>query len=384
MSDNAGAAETEWVVVLDDPRPARLQGWQRSQYSGGTHYSSALELKRAGKRIASKYDLEVRADWFIESLNVYCLIALFRADEHATLQTIRDDKNVKWVQLSNDFELMQASNSEQIASSLLSPPELRLPPSINGKGVVIALVDSAIDDKHTDIKHAVEKNADFVVEKDKESDGEAHGTAIAGVIVADQQSELGVTGVASGAKLKSFRGCWETLNDSQKAANPNCSTLSLARALDAVAASQADILNLSLSGPKDPLLDMLISKIIANGTQVVTAFDPNRLANNRFPSAALGVLTVKATSLESEFSDTFLAPGTKVVAAPSQRADFMQGHSIASAYTTGVLALCRQLERQLNKQICDPQMLDQLQQNNIKNLDDLVSILQQEAKVMSP
>jgi len=367
----------EWVVVLENPRPERLQGWQRDEYTSGGSYSGALDLKRAGRRIANLHDLVIKAEWFIESLNVYCLIASFNQSEQKTLDSLRKSKSVKWVQASNNFESTKTSKQDKDIGALFNPPELRLPKSVNGAGAVVALIDSAVDVNHPDIKQGVIENIDFVNRKNVSLGGEPHGTAIASIIVAGPESDMGIIGIAPGAKLKAYRGCWET-DDDIVANGANCNTLTLARALDAVAKSDADILNLSLSGPKDRLLDELIVEILSQGTKVVAAFDPNRPAESRFPSVSS--MIVKSDSLNQKNDNTISAPGSKVVAAPGKRADFIQGHSVAAAYASGVLALCVQIEEKLQREICTPKMLEQLLGNSTNDLQDLITVLEHELR----
>lgn len=366
---------TGWVIVLKDLRPARLQGWQRDKYSGSAHYSSALELKRLGKAVARKHSIDVQVQWFINSLKVYCLFGTFNNPEESTLESLRADKNVKWVQESNDFSLMKTIKPEEIAPGLLNPPELRLPETINGAGAVVAIVDSAVDDSHPDLTANVVENIDYVATHADESSGEPHGTAIAGIIIADQLSDVGATGIASGAKLKAYRGCWESNERGH-----NCNTLSLARSLDAVATAKVNILNLSLSGPKDELLDQLIENISSNGTYIVTAFDPSRPVDNRFPSPSPSVLVAKSEMMVDHNENIFSAPGMKIVALPGNRADLMHGHSMAAAYTSGVLALCVQIEAQLNKKICGARLFETNKENKIASVHDLISVLEQELK----
>jgi len=163
-------------------------------------------------------------------------------------------------------------------------------------------------------------------------------SVIAGVIVSQPVSKLGVAGVAPSAKVIAYRGCWESVDS-----DTHCNTLSLARALDAVTRSDVDILNLSLSGPKDLLLDSLIERIVAQKTMVVAAFDPNRVdEDTRFPSKNDGVLLVRANILDRQYGNVFSAPGERLVASPGNRYDHMVGHSVAAAYTSGVLALYKQ------------------------------------------
>ncbi len=365
----------EWVVVLDDPRPARLKGWQRGNYSSSGDYKSALELKRSGKKVARKYGLDVSAEWFIDSLDVYCLVVEIEHDAEQTLARLGQDKAVKWVQSSNRFDLMTTQRVNSNSQNLFTAPELSLPKSINGDGVVVAMVDSGVDDQHPDIKPAITANMDFVGSEPERTVAEAHGTAVAGTIAADRTSNLGVTGIAPGVQLMAYRGCWEQLvKDSH---SQSCSTLSLARALDSVAQSGVDILNLSISGPKDLLLDSIITKITAAGTKVIAAHDHKRPNADRFPTPAPYVLIVEEQRGDGS-QRGFSAPGVRVVASPGQKAGLMQGSSIAAAYTSGVMALCSQVETALDKDICLPSLAFNGAQRQANNVAELIAVLEEQ------
>lgn len=338
--------EQEWVIVFNDPRPARLQGWSNSGYnSKSSGYQSSLELKRFGRKIASQYDMQLKDEWLIQSLGVYCLVVRFNQDQDSTMSKLKQNKRIQWIQLSNGFELLsdeQALNSQPKdgVSKRVSFAAYNLPETLNGEGVVIAIVDSSVDRSHPDLVKSINRNDDFVVSGTNVSLGEAHGTAIAGVMVSQPSSKFGVRGVSPAAKIEAYRGCWENRGGSTQ-----CNTLSLARALDAVASSDVDILNLSLTGPSDQLLDRLLDKIIAKKVMVVAAFDPSRPNTKRFPRPREGVLIVRASNLDQIYDDIFTAPGSRVVASPGNRYDFMSGHSVAAAYTSGVLALCKQAQQ---------------------------------------
>jgi len=105
---------------------------------------------------------------------------------------------------------------------------------------------------------------------------------------------------------------------------------------------QPHILNLSLSGPYDPLLNKLVDRIINNQTIIVAAFDPSRSNKKRFPEVRDGVLIVRAENLDSHFEDAFTAPGSQMVPTPNNNYSYQTGHSIASAHTSGLLALLTQ------------------------------------------
>ncbi len=376
----------QWVVVLEDPRPARLQGWRSNNYGkGNASYSNALELRRFGKRVAKRYNLDLKDQWLIESLNVYCLIVSFNGDAEQTIKQLNQDQKVQWVQPSNEFELL--SNNKNQTSFALPPSRdeqlVGISESINGHGITIAMIDSAVDLDHPDLRTSIGLSENFIQERGIVSanttqsarDGEAHGTAIAGVIVTKPDTQLGMAGVAPMATLNAYRGCWE-----RSGGHAACNTLSLARALDAVSKSNADVLNLSLSGPQDLLLDRLISRIVDQGTVVVAAFDPTRSASQRFPSPQKGVLVVRAENLDKHHHAILAAPGARIVARPGNSYDYMQGHSVATAYASGVLALYKQWHTQWRSLENQPFTLSQEWPNLVKtnHIAELVDQLRQE------
>jgi len=157
----------------------------------------------------------------------------------------------------------------------------------------------------------------------------------------------------------------------------NCNTLSLARALDAVVKSQPDVLNLSLSGPYDPLLNRLIEKVVLNQTVIVAAYDPTRASSKRFPVAQDGVLIVRAENMDRQSAEKlgkgeFTAPGAKIVTKPHDAYTYLTGHSIASAHTSGLLALLTQARLQ------DPKfqsIIDMAVNGQLKSAQNMVDSL---------
>ena len=367
---NASSQEVqEWVVVLKDPRPARLQGWQSSKYRSGANYSSGLELKRIGNRFAKNHGLKLKQEWYIDSLSVYCLIVEFTQDTSVTLSKLEKNKLVEWVQKSNDFELLGTSKEQkklETASFLNEKKSNALPFNYDGSGTVIAIIDSRTDMQHQDLVHAVKSVTDFVTTKPESTNvtqAEIHGTAIAGVLIAQPNDQYGITGIAPAAELFAFRGCWE-----ESATVTNCNTLSLARALDAVIKLSPDILNLSLSGPNDPLLNKLISRIVKNKTVVVAAFDPKRTNAERFPVPQKGVLIVRAQSIDTQYESAFTAPGAQIVTTPNNNYTYLTGHSIASAHTSGLLALLTQAR---NQKITAQMAIDKAMSGKLKSSEFL-------------
>ncbi len=380
-SDSQAASNSEWVVVLKDPRPARLSGYNVKGYVS-KHYASSPVLKRYGKRVSRDHRLGLKEAWFIESLNVYCLIVDIPNSSDAILKSLEADERVEWVQPSNNFSLL--SSDSKSLSGIDAPNSLDLfrngRLTADGEGVNIALIDSAVADTHPDLAESIVQTHDLVIgaanslslTDSKPTRGERHGTAMAGILVASPSNGLGLKGVAPKAEIYAYRGCWELDNG-----DTQCNTLSLARALDGVAQSDASILNLSLSGPKDLLLDRLIDRLVSQGVFVVAAFDPKRPSESRFPSRREGVLIVRAEHMNQDFAGEFTAPGKRIVVSPTKGYSLMTGHSVATAYTSGVLALLIQKQVHIadrNRSEVSDLLEAKLSRNDVSSVNDLLKI----------
>jgi subtilisin family serine protease len=177
-----------------------------------------------------------------------------------------------------------------------------------------------------------------LVDAHKSPRGEVHGTAVAGVIASVVNNSEGIIGVAPDASIAALRACWPVAAGSPTA---QCSSFSLAQALDVVYRLAPKVLNLSLAGPEDPLLARLLDRITARGIVVVAA-EPEARGAARFPAAHPRVL-VAHSSADPPGADghyRFGAPATEVLTTtPGASYAFLSGNSLAAAHTTGVIAL---------------------------------------------
>jgi subtilisin family serine protease len=72
---------------------------------------------------------------------------------------------------------------------------------------------------------------------------------VAGIIAADAGNGIGIIGVAPEVKLLALRACWPAQ------AKSVCSSFTLAKALTFALERAPQVVNLSLAGPQDPLLE---------------------------------------------------------------------------------------------------------------------------------
>ncbi len=342
-ADKAVNEDLQWVVVLSDPRPPRRRGWVAGAgYRSQSAYDRDPALSRLTDAIADEHKLEVVDQWPVMSLAVHCLVIKLDKEETTVLDALRSDSRVEWVQPLNEFEARSSPRHKTgtdpyrpLQSALDSLNVESVTQRYDGSGIQIAVIDSGVEPDHPDIRHALADNRNFVGGNDGHH-AESHGTGIAGVLIAKAHNREGISGVAPGARLLAYRACWEG-----ESGMTRCNSLTLSRALDRVVAARPHIVNLSLTGPRDRLLERLMDRIIETGAIVVTAHDERRAPADRFPAPRSGLLVVhNGSGLNGAPAGVITAPGNEVLTAqPGHRYDFMSGHSLAAAHVSGVLAL---------------------------------------------
>ena len=182
---------------------------------------------------------------------------------------------------------------------------------------------------------------------------EPHGTAVAGIIASIAGNGVGIVGIAPGVEVLALRACWR---DGAEDAAARCSSFTLARAISAAIKLRAQVLNLSLTGPPDPLVSRLLVEAQDRGLVVVAAADRRARPSTGFPASLPGVISVAVQSPTAD--DAFHrtpalvgAPGVDVLTTvPHGRFDFISGSSMAAAHVSGVAALLLERDRTLTSE----------------------------------
>jgi hypothetical protein len=210
----------------------------------------------------------------------------------------------------------------------------------------VAVIDTAIDETHPDLKGVVERRYDAI------GDGSPvrsknHGTAMAGGIAADG----GLRGVATRVKLLSARALdADNANDPE----PRGTTISIVKALDWSVGQKAQVVNMSFAGPDDPTLRDALSHACAAGVALIgAAGNAGPKAPPQYPGADANVIAATATDENDKLYSlanvgayvAISAPGVDVLLpSPDGGYAMESGTSVSSALISGVVALM--LERQ--------------------------------------
>jgi subtilisin family serine protease len=237
-----------------------------------------------------------------------------------------------------------------------------------GKGVRVAVVDTGVDVDHPDLRGRIARVGNFVDRGERSFTSDAHGTAVAGVIAARANNEVGIVGVAPGAEVLALKACWEQPPGSRRGV---CNSYTLAKAVDFAIVEKAQVLNFSLAGPVDPLLTRLIARAVERGITVVAALGEGQ--GRGFPASLDGVLGIAATDPEGALRGgaparprpLLAAPGIDILTtAPRNAYDFFSGSSFAAAHVSGVAALLLEKQPKLS-----PRDIERLFEGTARKVD---------------
>jgi subtilisin family serine protease len=333
------------VVAVANPvtgRPAAVGGTAHG-YGTTTNYRVSATATALIRELARTHSLTLVSEWPIEQLQMHCV--LFRippgTTREAVIEKLLQDKRVLIVQPLNEFE------SATAAAPPLADPYARLQSNFSaldvieahklsrGAGVRVAIIDTGVDIQHPDLAGRTQLTRNYIDDDAVEYRSDRHGTQIAGLIAAAANNGIGTIGVAPEVKLLAFKACWQ----SSPGAAGRCNSFTVAQALADALVARAQIINLSLVGPSDPLLEALVAKVIDSGVIVVGAVsDDPRLA---FPAKLPRVLAVAEAETSQNDGDTVLrAPARDIITlVPNGHYDFASGSSLATAQVSGVVAL---------------------------------------------
>jgi subtilisin family serine protease len=255
----------------------------------------------------------------------------------ALRQEARSGAPIDGAQVNHIYRGMEdppaGGNAEQYAPEKLGAVEAhRL---ATGNGVIVAVIDSGVDQNHPDLAGAIADSYDAASAERPHP----HGTGMAGAIA----SRGNVLGIAPGAELLTVRAF------SANSGSAEGTTLNIIKGLDWAAEKGARVVNMSFAGPADPRLRDALTKAIAKGMVLIAAAGnagPN--SPPLYPAADPGVIAVTAVDASGVlFSGAnrgkyiaVAAPGVDVlVPAPDASYQLTTGTSVAAAEVSGVVAL---------------------------------------------
>lgn len=197
--------------------------------------------------------------------------------------------------------------------------------------LIIGMIDGDVDTSSSSLKNAK------IIERDFSKGGAGagpHGTAIADLLVG--------AGRLQDAELYSA-----SVITSERSGVEGAGIPALIRAIDWMQSSNVQLVNISLAGPYNTILDRVIQRATSKGMVFVAAVGndgPN--APPRYPAAFENVIAVTAIdsarniysrAIHGDHVD-FAAPGVDVFVNDGARAQYLSGTSVAAPFVTALVA----------------------------------------------
>ena len=321
-------------------------------YRKRRRYSISNEARQHSAGIGTDYALVEVDRWPIRSLSIFCFVYRVPADvnRESVVERLRADPRVESAQLVHSFTtkadpLTEYDDTYASLQRGLDVMEIFVAHQYSrGQGVRIAIIDGDADVSHEDLEGRL-SSTHLLADTDKPPNS-THGTAVASVIGANANNARGMVGIAPDSKMELYVACW----GEPGAFGAVCDSFTLAKALDTLLNDPADILNMSLVGPYDPLLARLLKELERAGVIIVAAQASQERKNSGFPASFSGVIGVDSSderlsasrniSTDSSPPRRVYAPGDQImVAIPDDGYDFRSGTSLSAAHVSGVIAL---------------------------------------------
>jgi subtilisin family serine protease len=345
LADQISTSPEHFIIAAVDNDPVVFVAHAGSTprgYDGIATYGPSSAARKALRSLENDYGLREVSAWPIEPLNMHCAVLEVPPgmDRQALLAALAHDPRIKLAQPLQNFATRTEDYNDPYVDLQHGFKQMDVAaahPWSRGAGVKVAIIDTGADTTHPDLRGNIASAANFVDSDDRQFQRDRHGTEIAGVIAAVANNHEGIVGVAPAARLLLYKACWQTQLDADAA---RCNSFTLARALVAAFDAHAQIVNLSLAGPADPLLSDLIREGLRRGVLFVGAAPYDASGGQGGLLHQPGVIEVASAGSQSALESVVYAPGREILTLlPGGHYDFASGDSIATAQVSGVVAL---------------------------------------------
>jgi subtilisin family serine protease len=340
------------LIGFPDQSINRVQSASSTSYRRRGGYQSSGWSQRITQQIAEDYHIQKLTEWPMSEVGVHCVVYQVPtgASVAEIMQKLSRDSRVSIVQNMHLFKTKAHQYNDPYFKLQANLQQMQISQAhgkTTGRNITITMIDTGVDLTHPELIDQITQNKNFASGISPDFSNDKHGTAVAGIMVARKDNGTGIIGIAPDAKLIVLKACWPHQTDSMEAV---CNSFTLALAVNTAIQSGAKILNMSLGGPQDAFLELLLNKAIENGMIVIAADTGLARKDENFPASLKNVISVQSSKQPDQLPQlpTITAPGEKILTTlPHGTYDFISGSSVAAAEVSGIIALLLELKPDL-------------------------------------
>lgn len=276
---------------------------------------------------------------YFRQINTYVLELPAGVSEVAAMKLLRENRNLKYVELDMAMAPAATVNDPSFSSSW-ALPKIQAPVAwdvTNGSGVTIAILDTGVDGTHPDLAANMVPGWNMYDNNADTSDVHGHGTSVSGTAAMAGNNGAGSAGVAWGARIMPVRVA---------APDGYAFTSTIAQGVNWAADNGAKVVNISYGVSGSAAVQSAAQYLRNKGGVVVVAGGNSGVLEDTAANATL--LSVSATdsndartswSTYGNFID-LAAPGLSIYA-PTRGGGYanVSGTSFASPITAATVAL---------------------------------------------
>jgi subtilisin family serine protease len=264
-------------------------------------------------------------------------------DLQALLERFLQDSRLLNVQPSYIYTPVQGPLQRRGASTSSAATPAPQSASANlptGAGVKLAIIDTCVERDHAEFRGSIASSFDAILQKPAGCQPDNHGTAVASLIAGRAQ----LRGTAIGASILPVRAFAFSREENEIAATSQ----DIAFAMDWAAQSDARVMNLSFTGPADPLIERSAAAAYRGGIVLVAAAgNAGPASPPLYPAAYPEVIAVTATNGRRQIYGA--ANRGQYVSVSARGVDVLVAHisnsyatesgtSFAAAWVSGIVA----------------------------------------------
>lgn len=334
LSGYAGLADAAPAVPEMSMSSGEVVGWAKGRLLAAPRAGlSEKELAKALK------PLNAKSKGRFTQNNIHVIELPPGIDEVKAMNQLKKNPNFKFVELDMAFK-PAATVSDPSYSSSWHLPKIQAPTAwdnANGKGVIIAILDTGVDSGHPDLAANIVPGWNMYDNNSNTSDVHGHGTAVAGTAAMVGNNGAGSAGVAWGARIMPVR-----------ISGPDGIAYSstIAQGLNWAADNGARVANISYAVSGYSTVQTAANYMRSKGGVVtVSSGNENSLLSTAANDAVLTIGASDSNDARASFSNygnviDVVAPGTSIYTTTRGGSyGKWQGTSFSSPVAAGVAAL---------------------------------------------